>query len=130
MLPIRYATFVLLLSLVVGCGDASYHTTQRSASTSRSTSTSASSTRTAVPRGCQSAGGSGFVAEVFCYLNKAGVANQTIDSDCGPLLAHDLQDPGHACLNGIESYQTLLTTARSDLRVHDFITGAVWGRMV
>ena len=69
--------------------------------------------------GCQPANGTGYVAQVLCYLSKAGVANQTIDSDCGPLLAHDLQDRGHACLNDIESYQTLLTTARSDLHLQN-----------
>jgi hypothetical protein len=72
-----------------------------------------------VPTGCQPAGGSGYVAEVFCYLSRAGVANQTIDSGCGPLLAHALRDPGHACVNGIERYAALLTTAESDLHLRD-----------
>jgi hypothetical protein len=77
------------------------------------------STGAAPAIGCQSANGSAYVAEVFCYLRKAGVANHAIDIECGPLLAHDLHDSRHACLSEIERYQALLTTAQSVLRLQN-----------
>jgi hypothetical protein len=45
-----------------------------------------------------------YVTRTFCYLRRAGVRNSTIDADCGSLLANDLHDPGHACLNDIQTY--------------------------
>ena len=72
-----------------------------------------------MPTGCEPANGTAYVAEAFCYLNKAGVAKQTINSACGPLLAHELHDPGRACISEIESYQMLLTTAQRDLHLQD-----------
>ena len=48
-----------------------------------------------------------YVTRAFCYLSKAGVRNSMINADCGPLLANDLHDPGHACRNEIERYETV-----------------------
>jgi hypothetical protein len=42
-----------------------------------------------------------------------------IDADCGPLLANDLRDPGHACLTHIQSYEKFLQGAQSDLRLQE-----------
>jgi hypothetical protein len=81
----------------------------RAAAKKTTTTVTRTSTAAALTRGCQPANGPGYVAQVFCWPGKAGIANQIINSDCGHLLAHDLEDPGHACLNEIESYQTLLT---------------------
>ena len=60
-----------------------------------------------------------YTAKAFCYLSKAGTRNSMIDADCGPLLAKDLRDAGHACLTHIESYEKFLQGARSDLRLQD-----------
>jgi hypothetical protein len=60
-----------------------------------------------------------YTARAFCYLSKAGVRNSMIDADCGPLLANDLRDPGHTCLSDIQSYETFLQGAQSDLRLQD-----------
>jgi hypothetical protein len=87
---------------------------------------------------CQPQVGNNYVGMVFCYLKRAGARNQMIESDCGPLLAHQLRDPGHVCLRDIESYQRLLQGAESDLRLREIKkvpsnlqTSAMWlGRAV
>ena len=42
-----------------------------------------------------------------------------IDADCGPLLGSDLHDPGHACRNDIQRYETFLEDAQRNLRLRD-----------
>lgn len=63
-----------------------------------------------------------YVGEVFCYLRLAGVRNDMINNDCGPLLADRLRGSGSACLNDLTGYEALLNDAQHDLRLRDLDT--------
>jgi hypothetical protein len=128
-----WSTTIVLASCIValgGCATGSTTTTTTTSTSLTPTHTEAAAkTRTATnarraaptPAVIPAAGcpDGDYVTRTFCYLRRAGVRNSMIDADCGPLLSSDHRDPGHACRNDIERYETFLADAQRDLRLQD-----------
>ena len=111
---------VVLTGCATSAAPVTTNTRPPAANTARAAETTTATARAAArARAAASCPDGDYVTRAFCYLSKAGVRNSMINADCGPLLANDLRDPGHACLNDIERYETFLREAQRQLHLRD-----------